>query len=164
MVMDVIKFIWLLPATIIVWLFYVLPLWLITKDFVYVGRLPHSFIWTFHVVSKKSWYGRAWHRWLGWSGPCVYVFKWSGNKQIDWATRLHEVEHCKQQFRWGVFHYPAYFLCTLWILLTNRFRKVPLHAYLDNPFEKDARRAAGQWVEIPRDKWPDGPNDFNPWL
>ena len=161
---QVLQFIWLLPATILVWLFYILPLWLVTGDIVYEGKEPSMPVWIFKVVSKRSWYGRAWHRWLGWSGPCVYLYKNADNPNLDKVTRIHELAHCKQQFKWGFIYYFVYILATIEILISNYWSKNKRHGYLDNPFERAARKEAGQVVNIPKEYWTDGPNDYNPWI
>lgn len=172
---SVLGFVWLLPATLLVWLFYVIPL-LLTKQIKYNAR-EDDFIWSFELVDRDSWYGKMWSKWAGWSGPCVYIFKryrsedypWLDEKvlkEYDEKTKIHEVRHCKQQFLFGIFHYPAYFLVSAWLTVSNLWKpyKNKKHVYLDNPFERDARRAAGQIVDVPRENWPDGPNDYNPWF
>lgn len=152
--------VWLLPATILVWLFYILPAWAFG-----VIRWDgwHSYlIAQFKLVNEDSWYAKAWRDWYGWSGPCVVIIKdLPGEADDRWVavTVVHEGRHCAQQFVLGIFFYPIYFLNSvfLWIFFKDR------HAYLDNWFEADARRAAGQLVEIPKERWPHGPNDRWPW-
>lgn len=169
-------FIWLLPATSLVWLFYILPLWAF-KEIKYEGRAD-TFVWVFeNPINPKSLYDKAWSKWAGWSGPCVYIYKRYTNKdyprvhkktlqEYNRITRVHELRHCDQQFLFGAFHYPLYFAASGWILLSNLWKpeRERKHAHLDNPFEKDARRHAGQRVDIPREEWSDGPKDYNPWL
>ena len=48
-------------------------------------------------------------------------------------TRIHERVHVRQTERWGPFFLPAYGLGSLWALVRGG------HAYLDNPFEVEAR-------------------------
>ncbi len=158
-------FLWLLPMTMLIWTFYILPL--LWKDLKFVGwadfLIPH-----FQVKSKKSWYARMWRDWWGWSGPCVIITAdisedlqgWSLTliKEIIQTTVKHELRHCKQQFVFGPLHYPLYFLSSVYLWL---FRK-DKHAYIDNPFEKDARKSAGQTVDIPREQW-GKPDDRWPW-
>jgi hypothetical protein len=52
----------------------------------------------------------------------------------------------------------------LWIKNIFRKRENKQHIYFDNWFERRARKTAGQLVDIPRSMWPDGPDDYNPWL
>lgn len=49
------------------------------------------------------------------------------------ALRAHESVHVRQCERWGAFFLPAYLLASAWNGLKGR------HAYLDNPFEREAR-------------------------
>jgi len=172
---SLLGFLWLLPATALVWLFYILPFWA-AKQIKYNKR-ERDFVWSFEVVAEDNWYGRAWSKWAGWSGPCVYIFKRYRKEDYpnvseealrlyDEVTRVHELRHCDQQFAFGPFHYPAYFLASAWLAVSNLWKpqEKRRHIYLDNPFERDARKAAGQKVDVPREEWPDGPNDYNPWL
>lgn len=173
--LKVLGFLWLLPATVLVWLFYVLPLWVI-GEIKYEGKAD-TFIWIFQNPIGKSYYDKLWAKWAGWSGPCVYIYKpylqkdypWISQEDLDKyteTTRVHEVRHCVQQFVFGVFHYPLYALESARIWFLNLFRpyEKKKHIYLFNRFEIDARKAAGQTVNVPRENWPDGPNDYNPWL
>lgn len=172
---SLLGFLWLLPATTLVWLLYILPLWA-TKQIKYNKR-ERDFVWSFRVVVEDNWYARAWNKWAGWSGPCVYIFKQYSKKDYpnisekalrlyDEVTKVHEMRHCYQQFIFGPFHYPAYFLASAWLSVSNLWKSKDnkRHIYLDNPFERDARKVAGQKVDVPREEWPDGPNDYNPWL
>jgi len=155
-----------LPVTILVWLTYILPLWAV-GEIKYEGR-PHRFIWVFeNPISPLSKYDRLWKKWSGWSGPCVYIYKKHDGPEgplYDAVTRKHELKHCADQFNWGIFFYPAYLVSSAWVGIKNLWNKDKKHMYINNYFEKRARKEAGQHVNIPRDKWPDGPEDFNPWL
>lgn len=153
--MIALGFIWLLPMTIVVWLGYILWAW--TLGYIRydgaAGFLVARFVVRLHV---PNWYTRAWRDWAGWSGPCVVIVK-PGYE--TGRTLTHELRHCWQQFLFGIFHYPLYGLALTYIWFFQKDR----HAYLDNPFERDARAAAGQQVNIPRNKWRQGPDDRWPW-
>jgi len=147
--------IWLLPATVLVWLFYVLPMWLIAGDLVFVRWAQYG-VAEFVLADKalEAWHVRLWRDWAGWAGPCVFV--WKGDPHVPFqSTRLHEMEHCHQQFCFGLMFYPAYLLASVFIWIFVRDK----HSYYDNPFEVAARRAAGQTVVAPpggwsgRDRW-----------
>lgn len=156
--LRIIQFVWLLPATILVWLFYILPMWLIFRDLVFVSW-AELFVAEFRLADKdlEPWYAKAWRDWYGWGGPCVFIRR-DDSTNLE-KTRIHELRHCEQQFIWGVFFYPAYFFDSvlIWLFAKN------LHAYLDNWFERDARKTAGQIVDIPREMWPQGEEDHWPW-
>lgn len=166
--LRVLQFIWLLPATLLVWLFYILPLWLIFKEIQYIG-MTEFLVFEFEnpINTRRSWYDQEWEKWAGCSGPCVYILKrhyGPGGHEFDDITRKHEVRHCIQQFWLGVFFYPAYGLAMAWTLISNIWSSTEKHPYHDNPFERDARKAAGQKVNISREDWMDGPDDYCPWL
>ncbi|MHC5540584.1 hypothetical protein ACYOEI_20375 [Singulisphaera rosea] len=55
------------------------------------------------------------------------------------ACREHEQAHVRQVERWGGAFIPAYLLASLWAWSQGQ------HYYLDNWFERDARRACGEW-------------------
>ena len=169
-------FLWLLPATVLVWTFYVLPVWA-------TGNIEFeeakNFVVVFKLKKRDSWYARLWKKWWGWSGPCVYIYRDTGHileelsevnelyklyidEQVS-ITKKHELRHCDQQFVFGPLHYPLYFICSAGIWIWATATNADKHSYLDNPFEKDARKHAGQMVNIPRAYWPDGKNDRNPW-
>lgn len=164
---DCFLFLWLLPATIICWLFYIIPL-LMFEEIVFVQKL-NTFTWEFkNHIDPTSWYDGMWAKWSGWSGPCVIIIRediYSKPIKIE-TIRRHEIKHGDDQFFFGLFFYPAYLINTLWILFTNLFKKEKnkRHAYYENWFEIRARKAAGQRIMIPREEWPNGPNDYNPWL
>ena len=156
--LRVLGFIWLLPATVIVWGFYVIPL-LALGYIEYAGKVDFL-IAKFRLAKGVNWYSKLWDRWWGWSGPCVLIVHHNIPENGEMTrTIVHEIRHCKQQFVFGVFDYPLYFLCSLfiWVFMRNH------NAYLDNPFERDARHAAGQPVVIPREEWGDGKTDRWPW-
>ena len=54
-------------------------------------------------------------------------------------ARDHELIHVRQYERWGVFFGPAYLLASLVIWLRGG------RAYRDNPFEREAYDATGDW-------------------
>lgn len=55
------------------------------------------------------------------------------------TCREHEQAHVRQVERWGAAFIPAYLLASLWAWSRGQ------HYYLDNWFERDARRACGEW-------------------
>jgi len=168
-------FIWLLPATILFWLIYVLPIWAARYTKLESVDWP---VFKFKLRAKDNWYARLWKKWWGWSGPCVYIYKDAEYIQSEYeqridpqwlekevkTTEVHEVRHCLQQLIFGPLHYPLYFLSSVGLWIYGTITNKDIHSYYDNPFEKDARRAAGQPVHIPRSQWMDGPNDRIPWL
>lgn len=96
--------------------------------------------------------------WAGYAlGNAVYVVDVGFDR---WErTVKHERAHVFQQYVFGVFWLPLYFLASIFIFLFVR----RLHSYYDNPFERHARKAAGQQQDIPKSQWSDGPNDRWAW-
>ena len=154
------QILWLSPATILVWFFYIFLMHVIFRDLVWVGWAEYG-VAEFKLAKEdlEPWYIAAWKDWSGWSGPMVIIRRDNMDAASIDRTRKHEIRHCWQQFIFGIFHYPFYLLMSIFIWLFLKAK----HAYLDNPFERDARRAAGQRVDIPREQWPHGPNDSWPW-
>ena len=54
------------------------------------------------------------------------------------SCRDHEQAHVRQVERWGAAFLPAYVLASVWAWIRGD------HYYLDNWFERDARRACGE--------------------
>jgi len=146
----VLQFIWLLPATFLLWFFYVLPL-------MFIGAIrligyPEFLIAEFSVDKNKSpdWYYKLWVGWSGYGGPCFFISNPSVDPDYNARVKRHELEHCYQQFRLGVFFYLYYVLAYLWLLAFTK-----KHPYIDNPLEVAARKAAGQSVTVSRSEWID---------
>jgi hypothetical protein len=94
--------------------------------------------------------------WTGWASGVFIVMRYDC---IDSHTTLvHEERHVKQQMVFGIFQPITYFLISVFIWLFLRTK----HSYYDNPYERDARRAAGQRVDIPKSFWRN-PNDRWSW-
>ena len=55
------------------------------------------------------------------------------------SCRDHEQAHVRQAERWGPGFIPAYLLASGWAWARGQ------HYYLDNWFERDARRSSGEW-------------------
>jgi hypothetical protein len=151
--------IWMLPVSIPIWLFYIFPLW-ITHHIRLVKHIT-PILFQFEVVEKKNClYSRWWRDWWGCSIPHCIILRW--DVPIKYREEVIMHENCHEQRQWevyGIFQPVLYFSFTIfiWLFLKNK------HSYLDNPFERQARKAAGEPVDIPRDKWPQGPNDRFPW-
>jgi len=134
--------IWVLPAAILVWVFYILPLWLIWKDLKFI-KWHEPFMARFQLANKdlEPWHVRWWKDWYGVGLPCAYIHKdleTLADDEYVAVVCVHEARHCKQWFVFGVLFYPVYLLSSLVQGLRGK------HWYKDNHFEVDARRAAGE--------------------
>lgn len=129
--------IWVFPATILVWLFYILPLWLIWKDLEFKGWYE-PFIAQFQLSNYKlePWHARRWKDWYGVGLPCAFIYKdleTTADDIYSLKTCRHESRHCKQWFVFGIFFY-------LFYLIESIFQKMKgMDPYRDNRFEVDAR-------------------------
>lgn len=63
-----------------------------------------------------------------------HVILGESDDSLDYS-RAHEWIHVRQYERWGIFFFPAYFGCMLWLFARGQ------HPYYDNPFEVEAYRA-----------------------
>lgn len=162
---------WLLPATLLVQLFYIVPLKLMGYIY-YEGNIELNGFPPVPVYQvnefKDGWYTKLWRDWAGWAGPLVILTKdpiyYKKNQNNITAYSLtttikHEYRHCQQWAWFGCFFPLVYFLASIYIFVFTKNK----HAYLDNPFEKDARKYAGQKVDIPKELWLHGPEDRWPW-
>ena len=93
--------------------------------------------------------------WAGWSSGVFIVVRYDILLRPGNRTVPHEERHVKQQMVFGIFHPIFYILmsCFIWAFLWK------FHSYYDNLFERDARKAAGQKVNIPKENWRSGPED-----
>lgn len=152
-------FLWLLPATVLFWLVYMPLAW---RNLRFVGWLSFG-IAHFEVLDRDSWYSKKWRSWYGFSGPCCIITR----SNLSWVrlrrTVIHERRHCMQQLLFGPLFYPLYGLCSAALWVYGTATDADVHAYFDNPFEVDARVAAGQRRRIPRTDWPRGRDDRLPW-
>ena len=163
LLLKLLGFLWLLPVTIPFWLLYVLPL-LLRRDLRFVRWYDFA-VAHFKVVSRHGWYARKWQDWAGFSGPCCIITRSdvSADPYQLHRTLVHEHRHCMQQLLFGPLFHPAYGLCTAVLWVYGTVTNADVHAYLDNPFEVDARVAAGQPRRIERKYWPHGRDDRLPW-
>lgn len=108
-------------------------------------------------VPSGNWlYNKMKGKWSGWaSGPFV-IMRW--DYLCNKKSLLHETQHVKQHMVAGIFYIPMYILMstTIWLFWKNK------HAYYDNPYERAARKAAGQQVDRPKEAW-EKENDRWPW-
>ena len=124
-----IKSLWASPLT----LFGLAAIWLASR---FGADLTRSIRW-----APLTRWGRAYHlnpptKWF--RGLTIgEVVVYSGN-EVAVQTFLHESCHVRQARRWGIFLPICYTIASIVLLVWGR------HWYWDNPFERAARRAAGQ--------------------
>ena len=83
--------------------------------------------------------------WTSWAGHAIGNVVVMNDKYLDRQKFLmHEQKHVNQMMRLGIFQPLLYGLCYVGIKLGCPGS----HPYYDNPFEIDARRHAGQIVDV----------------
>lgn len=169
--MYVLGFLWALPLTLLTWLV-IVPLWFARQFEFVVWRKDCTITWD---IDNRSWLGRKLFGGRGWGGFSAATNRivldsteqkgvtprvarcedgglaGPGRDRYRWTrTDRHEGNHCRWCMVFGILFWPVYGACSLFIRLFLSHR---LHWYLDNPFERMARRAAGQRVDIPKEEW-----------
>jgi len=154
---------WLIPL-ILSWLYVLfawIPGWI--HFYGYVGGLT----WAFDLQDETidNWYTRAWAGWAGFGAMSVILLRDRPSQDERYGTTIaHEKRHSMQIWTLGLLQPILYITCSIFLFITAKMGMTPhIHPYLDNPFELDARHAAGQKVDIPPDEWPRGPKDHWPW-
>ena len=158
----ILGFLWTLPTSILAWAI---------VAFIYINHGVEFFLQDKRLIcvvdlNTNHWFYRTFFKrrgWKGWSfGHVAFVYdvydesRTSKMSDKGWSTIVvHEATHCLQQYKWGILFYPVYFAESVWLW----FRHKKKHSYLDNRFEREARRMAGQTVDRPPETWPDGPED-----
>ncbi len=138
---QVVGYVWASPLTVLGLIY--ANLFTLLGWYKYAGTFGDALVW--RLVSEKApaWIDKVWLSWDGHAIGQVVVLK----PELDsnrWKIVLrHEQEHVHQQMVLGIFQPVLYGLASLGL----RFCKHS-HHYFDNPFEIDARRAAGQVVDV----------------
>lgn len=103
-----------------------------------------ALVWRVQSVNMPSWLHRfLWKKWKGQTYGQVIVMSIDPDVDYGKTTLRHEQEHVCQCMRLGIFQPLVYGVAFLGLWVTRNG-----HPYLDNPLEIDARRAAGQYIDI----------------
>jgi len=111
-VARIVLWVWQLPVQVLIWLFYILPLWWVSKDFSlesWGGWFGDPAI--FRLRSKKSWYARAWRYFYGCTMPSAVILDEDNlaKEGFDRTKCLrHEFWHVLQWRLLGVFFLVIY--------------------------------------------------------
>jgi hypothetical protein len=142
------------PITILMGIFYILP-FVLFKQYKFKRRA--GWLLEFEVI-EGTWAERT--IWKHWAGMSVGTFNIYTKYYVDHEKVIkHERRHSQQVFTLSIFQPIVYGIHVLYIYFFQKDK----HPYLDCVFERDARKASGQPVEIPREKWYWGPDDRWPW-
>jgi len=156
-VLGILGNLWALPLNALVWIYL-----LILKLKGQIEEIKRGPYLTLVVdLQNDAWLCRTQYEEKGWAGNalgnCAFVIDDDGER---WErTVKHENRHCLQTLLFGILMPVLYYGASVFIWVFLR----ALHSYYDNPFETDARKAAGQPAKIPKEKWMSGSKDRWAW-
>lgn len=140
-VQRILGFIWAAPVTV-VGLLYV-TLFTALGWYKHSGTFDDAVVWNVVADKAPKWLNGLWLHWSGHTVGNVVVMKPDvGSDRFKLILR-HEQEHVHQCMVLGVFQ-PLLYSAAYMGLKFCRYA----HPYYDNPFEIDARRAAGQVIDV----------------
>jgi hypothetical protein len=108
-----------------------------------MGRHGDALVWNINHDRMPVLLQRAWRHWNGHTVGNVVVINGTVDTHRGRITLRHEQEHVRQGMVLGVFLPVFYSISYLGLKFCTH-----AHPYYDNPFEIDARRAAGQVVDV----------------
>lgn len=134
-------YVWAAPVTLL-GLIYVLAFWAMGW-YEWEGFEEDAMVWRVNHKESPAWLKKYWQRWGGHAIGNVVVLK--RTIEESGSTMDHELRHVEQVMRMGIFQPIVYGIN----LVAMRWGCPGTDPYYYNPFEVDARRAAGQKIEIP---------------
>lgn len=134
-------FIWAAPATIVG--IGIVASFSVFGWYKHVGVRGDALIWQLQPHKSPVWLNNRWKGRCGQTCGNVIVVKHNIDTDRGRVTLKHEQEHTRQFMVFGVFQPVLYTLMSLVLYLCRH-----AHKRYDNPFEIDARRAAGQVVDV----------------
>lgn len=131
--------IWTFPITLLAFLLYVCPFWIIGW-YRYVGFHEMAFVWKLDEESPE-WLHRMWDGWAAHTfGNIIVTVESPHISRFTELILTHELQHVRQYMKLGVFMLPLYGM--FWLVI--KVACANSHPYWDNPFELDACHGAGQ--------------------
>jgi len=111
----------------------------------YVGWIGHAFFFKTNPEKMPKFLTNIWIKWNGHCMANVIVMREDPNSSKQFQrSSIHELAHADQCMRLGVFQPILYSL--VWV--ANKIGCPRNDSYYDTIFEIDARRAAGQIIDI----------------
>lgn len=138
----VLGFIWAAPVTVVGLIYVALFTW--AGWYQRLGQRGDALVWQFNVDKAPFWLNKEWLRWSGHALGNVVVLKYNPDTDRGRITLRHEEEHVRQCMILGFFFPILYFLSYMSIRLACPHS----NPYVSNVFEMDARRSAGQVVDV----------------
>lgn len=109
--------------------------------YTYAGKFGDALVWTTNQSKLPDFMQKLWKDWGGHTVGQVVVLK---KPEIDKTILIHEQEHVRQFMVLGIFQPILYAICSIAIKIGCK----KSDWYYSNPFEIEARRAAGQVVDV----------------
>ena len=106
------------------------------------GIHGNALVWIVDSEKSPNWLRKLWKSWAGHAIGNVVVLK--NNPQDKPIVLKHEQRHVEQVMRLGVFQPIVYFISSFAIYVACD----DSDPYYSNPFEIDARRHAGQIIDV----------------
>ena len=107
------------------------------------GAFGDGLVWSPVHEQMPKWLARAWRHWSGQAVGNVIVVNSDVRSHRGQVVLRHEQEHVRQAMVFGPFLPVYYGLAYLGLCLCAH-----AHPFYDHPLEVDARRAAGQVVDV----------------
>lgn len=148
-VLKVLGFLNVFPATLLnaVW---IVPLVLMKQFRRFKKRTEFSIYLIPLSVVPDSFLDKRLQKYAGCAiGAFILIREDSVSEDYLARTLIHEETHVLQQYYYGIFMPVIYVICSIAIFIFYPNK----HSYYDNPFERQARKRAGQTVDIPRENW-----------
>lgn len=108
-----------------------------------LGRFDDALTWCLVMEKAPKWLNKLWTGWGAHTIGNVVVLRANVDNDKGKIILRHEQEHVRQYMILGIFWPVFYFSAYLGLKFCRNS-----HPYYDNPFEIDARRAAGQAVDV----------------
>lgn len=110
----------------------------------YLGKMDDAYVWKVDTDRSPRWLLNAWSHWGGHTVGQTVIVKNDVDTERGQMVLKHELEHVRQTFILGPFYPIVYGL--LWLCVAIACKNS--NAYYSNPLEVDARRGAGQVVDV----------------
>jgi hypothetical protein len=140
MLKKILGYLWASPVTF-VGLLYTTAFWALGWH-TWVGTKGDGLVWKVNHDKAPQWLMNYWKKWGGHAIGNVVVLR--DSVEESQRTLTHELKHVDQVMRLGVFQPILYGLN----LLAIKYGCPGSDPYYDNPFEIDARRHAGQVIDM----------------
>jgi len=140
--LRVLGFAWAMPVTVFGLVY--ACVFSALKWYKFIGVRGDTLVWQLNAEKAPVWLEKAWASWGGHTVGTVIVVKNNPDDNRGKTTLLHEQEHARQCMILGPLWPLAYGL----IMLAMKVSCRNADAYFSHPFEVDARRAAGETIDV----------------